>query len=128
VNAIRTFSHIASAAILAVSAAGLGAQELSRYALDIVNPGDDAAVLDDNGDVSVRATVVPDLAASDRVELLLDGLAVAPPASTLEFPLSGIGPGQHVLQARIIDSTGNVGSISPPSIFRLREPAHASGK
>jgi hypothetical protein len=65
--------------------------------------------------------VGPELASGDDVEVLLDGEPLAAPASTLDFHVSGLAPGPHLLQARIIDSTGNVGSISPPSFFYVGE-------
>ncbi len=39
--------------------------------------------------------------------------------STLAFALSDIPRGEHQLQTRIIDSTGNVGSVSPSSTFYM---------
>jgi hypothetical protein len=66
-------------------------------------------------------TIAPALASGDKVELLIDGAPVAPPMKSLDFPLSGIARGPHLLQARIIDSTGNVGSISPSSTFFVWE-------
>ena len=69
----------------------------------------------------VRVTVVPDLASGDQVELLVDGMPAAEPSTTLDFPLVGLVRGTHVLQARIIDSTGNVGSISPSITFYVWE-------
>jgi hypothetical protein len=110
-------SVFATAAVLAVAAPGVTPRGTPNYDLDIVNPADEATVFSDNGDVSVRATVVPDLANGDQVEFLVDGLPIAPPTSVLDFPLYGIVHGQHMLQARIIDSTGNVGSISPSRTF-----------
>ena len=87
-----------------------------RYDVDIVSPGDLATVFSDSGDFSVRTKVVPDLAAGDRLEFLLDGTPIGPPSPILELPLYGITRGEHVLQARIIDSTGNVASVSPASV------------
>lgn len=93
------------------------AQGIADYQLTIVNPPDEAAVFNDNGDVPVRATVMPDLAQGDQVELLVDGLPAAPASTALEFPLAGILPGPHRLQARILDATGNVRSVSPSIAF-----------
>jgi hypothetical protein len=116
---MRALASIATAAVLALAALGVSAQETANYQLNIADPADEATVFNDSGDVLVRVTVVPDLATGDQVELLVDGLPAAPPATTLEFPLSGLVRGPHLLQARIIDSTGNVGSISPSSTVRV---------
>ena len=114
---MRTLSSIVAAAALAVAALGASAQGVPNYDLDIVAPADGATVFSNTGDVLVRATAAPDLAKGDQVELLVDGVPAASPSATLEFPLSGIVRGQHMLQARIIDSAGNVGSVSPSSTF-----------
>jgi hypothetical protein len=118
---IRTLLRIAAAAVIAMPALGAFAQGSPDYNLDIVTPADEATVFDDNGDVMVHTTIVPDLANGDRVQLLVDGLPAAPPATSLEFPLAGITRGQHLLQARIIDSTGNVGPVSSSSTFYVWE-------
>jgi hypothetical protein len=114
---MRKLTRIAAAASLAAAALGALAQGNPEYDLDIVDPAEWGTVFNNNGDVLVRATVVPDLAAGDQVELLVDGLSAAPPSAVLEFPLSGLTRGQHRLQARVIDATGNVGSVSPSSTF-----------
>lgn len=109
------------ATLLAVAAFAAVAQETTSpvYQLDIVSPLEDAIVFEDNGDVQIQATVVPDLADGDRVEFLLDGHPVGPPSTILEVPLYGIVRGPHLIQARIIDATGNVGSISPSKNFHV---------
>jgi hypothetical protein len=111
--------------ILAAAASSFGfgarAADPSKYQLDIVDPANQATVFNNSGDVSVRVTAVPDLANGDQVELLVDGVPAAPPSTTLDFPLSGLVRGTHMLQARIIDATGNVGSISPSSTVYIWE-------
>lgn len=120
---MRTPIRIAAAAVLAAAALGVCAQGILKYDLDIVDPAYDASVLTDSGDVSVRVAVVPDLAQGDGVELLVDGQPAGAPAGALEFQLSGIAPGEHMLQARIIDSTGNVASVSQSRILYVWQPA-----
>jgi hypothetical protein len=107
------------AATVALAAHGVVAQQTPGYDLAIVEPADGLTVFDDGGDVAVRVSVVPGLENGDQVELLLDGLPVAPPGASFEFPLSGVTRGEHQLQARIIDATGNVGSISPSSTVNV---------
>lgn len=118
---MRALSRLAAAAAIALAGCGAFAQQVPGYDLGVVAPGNDATVFDDNGDVEVRVTVAPDLANGDQLELLLDGMPVAPPTMSLDYPLYGVMRGQHLLQARIIDATGNVGSISPPSTFYVWE-------
>ena len=104
------------AAALAVPLLATAALPARAYDIDIVSPADLSTVFDNSGDFSVRMTVVPDLEAGDRLEFLVDGTPVGPPSPILEIPLQGIPRGEHVLQARVIDSTGNVGAMSPPSV------------
>jgi hypothetical protein len=105
------------AAAIALPGLGVSAQETPGYRLRIVSPAEDARVFSDAGEVAARATVVPDLANGDRIELLVDGDPAGPPATSLDFRVSGMARGPHVLQARVIDSTGNVNAVSPSSIF-----------
>jgi hypothetical protein len=110
--------------VVLVLAAGVVSAQLSRnYQLAIVTPADDGTVFDDNGDTFVQASIEPPLSQGDRVELLVDGFPVAAPGSSLEFELQGIGSGPHLLQARVLDATGNVAAISPSSNFQVGEPA-----
>jgi hypothetical protein len=110
---LSSFVVAAGVALPALAAAVPGA---AGYDVEIASPADQETVFSDSGDISVRTTVAPDLAMGDRLEFLLDGTPVAPASPILEFPLHGVARGTHVLQARILDSTGNVASISPPSV------------
>jgi hypothetical protein len=105
------------AAVLAVTAFGAAAEPRSAYDIAIASPADDSTVFSDSGDVSVRVAVSPALGNGDRVELLVDGASVAPPMAVLDFPLQGVTRGQHVLEVRVIDATGNVASSSGATVF-----------
>jgi hypothetical protein len=105
-----------TAAALAAPVLATAAPDVRGYSIDIVSPADLSTVFNDSGDFTVRTTVAPDLAAGDRLEFLVDGSPIGPPSPVLEIPLYGIPRGEHVLQARIIDSTGNVASVSSPSV------------
>jgi hypothetical protein len=109
--------RMAVAALAATAALAAGAQQAAPYRVTIGNPGDDATVYSDTGEMTVQVAVTPDLAGGDSVELLVDGEPAGLPTTSLDFPLTGMARGQHMLQARIIDATGNVGSMSPPSTF-----------
>ena len=113
------FGAVATAVVVMVF--GVSAQELHApvYALEIVSPPDEAVVFDDGGNVRVEVAVAPGLADGDQVEFLVDGFALGPPATVLEIPAFGILPGPHVLQARIIDASGNVGALSPSIHFHV---------
>ncbi len=129
---MRSLLHLIAPAVLALPMlAFAAAPEARAYDVNIVSPADLETVFSDSGDVQVHASVVPDLAAGDRLELLVDGDSIGPPSPILEIPLYGMTRGEHVLQARVIDSTGNVASTSPPSVVyiwqaSLRFPNRAS--
>ena len=109
--------RMAAAASLAACAFGAAAQ--GPYQLGITDPLDQATVDRDTGPLLVRVVVVPELADGDQLELLADGFPVAHAGAALEFRLAAVAPGPHVLQARIIDSTGNVGAISPANVLTV---------
>lgn len=109
---MHTLLRIAAAAAIAVTALGASAQA-PKYQLEIAEPADGAVIFTDGGDVMVRAMVVPSLANGDQLQLLVDGAPAAASATTLEFALSGIIRGLHLVQATVIDATGNVGSNTP---------------
>ncbi len=113
---MRVLLSVLTAAVLAAPTLGAAAPRAGSYDVDIVSPTDQQTVFSDSGDFTVHTTVVPDLAAGDRLEFLVDGTPIGPPSPILELPLNGVTRGEHVLQARIIDSTGNVASISPATV------------
>ena len=116
---MRMLLRIATAATLTVAALGVFAQGTPNYQLNILNPANGGTVFNNNGEVLAQASVVPGLADGDQVQMLVDGVPAAAPAASLEVPLSGINPGLHTLQARIIDAQGNAGPVSPSSTFNL---------
>ena len=75
----------------------------------------------DDGALVVQAAVVPPLGSRDRLEVLLDGTPVASESHELAYRVYGTAPGLHVLQARIIDASGNVGAISATHVFTVRD-------
>jgi hypothetical protein len=112
---MRTLFSIITVGAMAFAPLLVPAQGRDAYRLAIVSPADGGTVFNNAGDLTVQVSVVPDLAPADNVELLVDGLPAAAPGKTLDFSLTGLVRGPHVLQARIIDSTGNVGSMSASS-------------
>jgi hypothetical protein len=118
-NGVRQKFAMAAAvlALVAAAAPGVAAQGGSSYQLSIVSPPDESTVFSDSGDVAVKATIAPPLAQGERIEFLVDGMPAGPPTRSLEFSLSGTARGQHLLQARVIDTTGNVAAISQSDTF-----------
>jgi hypothetical protein len=118
-NGVRQkFARVAVVFTLAaVAATGVAAQGGSTYQLSIVSPADHSTVFSDSGDVTVKATIAPPLAQGERIEFLVDGMPAGLPTTSLNFSLSGTARGQHLLQARVIDTTGNVAAVSPADTF-----------
>jgi hypothetical protein len=114
---MRALIRITAAALVAATALAAGAQQAASYQLTIGNPADESTVYSDNGEMTVQVAVTPDLAGGDSVQLLVDGEPAGFPTTSLDFALAGMARGQHMLQARIIDATGNVGSVSAPTTF-----------
>jgi hypothetical protein len=115
-----------AAMTLALSGAAFGAnagasaqEEGSAYQVSIVNPADQSTVFSDAGEMTVHASVSPPLAKGDSLELLVDGQSAGPPGTSLDFALSRMARGEHLIQARVIDATGNVAVASPPDTFQL---------
>jgi hypothetical protein len=116
---MRTLLRIVAAAILALPVSGVHAQGTSKYQLGIIAPADGSTAFSNTGEVIVRASVVPDLANGDQVELLVDGEPVAPPGTTLDFSLAGVTRGLHQLQVVVLDAAGNAISTSPASTLNV---------
>jgi hypothetical protein len=105
--------------ILALAPAFGASAEDSTYQVRIVNPADQSTVFSDTGEMTVLASVSPPLANGDGLELLVDGESAGPPGASLDFALSGMARGEHLIQARVIDATGNVAVASPPDTFQV---------
>jgi hypothetical protein len=103
-------------AATALAAAALAAGAQPSYQLSIVEPADQSTVFSDTGEMTVQLAVAPNPAPGESIELLVDGAPAGASAST-EFALSGMTRGEHTLQARIIDSTGNVAATSATTLF-----------
>jgi hypothetical protein len=110
---MRKTIHAVVAVLVAAAVLGASAQEASPYQVSIVSPSDQSTVFSDTGEMTVQAEVSPALAGGDRLELLVDGRSIAAADGALDFTVFGMARGEHLLQARIIDATGNVAAVSP---------------
>jgi hypothetical protein len=104
------------AAFLVGLSTAAAAQDPAPYQVSIVSPDDLSTVFSDTGEVTVDTKVVPPLASGDHIELLVDEQQ-GPPSSSLQFALAGLPRGLHLLEARVIDASGNVAAISAASTF-----------
>ncbi|MEC9483995.1 MAG: DUF4124 domain-containing protein [Halomonas sp.] len=69
------------------------------------------------GDVQVMLDVDPDLREDHRVRLLLDGEISQSAMHTKAFILTNLDRGEHVLQAELLDASGQVRHRSAPVIL-----------
>ena len=85
-----------------------------------MQPANEATVFDNAGNVEVKLALSPalDIAAGDRIALLLDGQQAALQSAT-QFRLSAVVRGEHRLEARIVDRSGNTVIASAPLEFHL---------
>ncbi len=86
----------------------------------VVQPANDTTVFDNAGNVDVTIAVSPELdtRAGDRVALVVDGRRTSVQAAT-QFKLFGITRGEHILEAQIVDRSGNTVISSDPVKFHL---------
>ena len=90
--------------------------------LAIRSPANDETVRENAGNVTVVATIEPDLRPGHIVEVVLDGQVVAA-GSSATVALTEIERGTHTLMVRIIDEAGQTLLGSPPSTFHLQRYA-----
>jgi len=105
----------------AVAANYAAAQRATAYrSIAVEQPAHGATVFDNAGDMDVVVSVSPELdaAAGDRIALILDGRTASVRAAT-RFKLTGVARGEHSLEARVLDSGGNVLISSGPVNFHM---------
>ena len=95
--------------------------------LNIVTPVPDETVRNNVGLVDVTIDFQPELRGGDRVVLTMDGRSVGESTGARQFTLQNVDRGAHVLQFKIVDSTGKqLGASSPVTVFvhraRLGKP------
>jgi hypothetical protein len=89
-------------------------------AVRIVAPGQDATVHDNRGNVAVVVSASPplDVAAGDRIVLLMDGRTVAK-GPEAHFVLTEVDRGVHTVQAQVTSADGRILAASPPVTFDM---------
>lgn len=87
--------------------------------LKVASPANDAAVRDNAGNVTVTASVEPELASDHVMQLYLDG-TLRQSGPTTSFQLTNLDRGSHDVELRIVDQGGNVLASSGPSVFHLQ--------
>lgn len=92
------------------------------YQVSIAQPQNDQGLRANDGVVTVNIRLAPSLNGDrgDKLQLLLDGEAVAPPGRQTSFQLDNVDRGTHYLQAVITDEYGNALIRSERSVFHLQ--------
>lgn len=104
-------------------AADRNEQALPYSAVRITSPADDEVVWDDQGDVTVRVEVQPELQVEHghRVVVMLNGETVTSPSAGTVFALDDIVRGTHVLQAAVRSREGDTLIASGKVTFHMKQ-------
>lgn len=87
--------------------------------VSVLQPGPGQTVRNNEGTVTVSVAVTPALRKSDRVRVLLDGVAIQPDSTSQSLTLSEVGLGSHNLLVQIVDGAGTVLASSASVQFFL---------
>lgn len=85
----------------------------STYSVSIVQPQDQSTV-HNQAPITVMASVQPALKTGDSLQLLVDGLPMGSPQTSLQFTLQDLIRGTHQLQVRILDVNAQTLKMSLP--------------
>jgi hypothetical protein len=90
-----------------------------RYSqVAITQPGNDQALRQNNGDITIHIAVSPSLKSGDVISLDMDGKEVAS-GTTTTIALKNVDRGTHTLQARVMSEGGQTWVSSDPVTFHL---------
>ncbi len=87
----------------------------------IVQPRADETIHDNSGHLNVAVSIDGgrELAAGERLRLVLDGMPAGRDRRSLATGLDGVARGTHSLKALVVDRSGNVVASSDPVIFHM---------
>jgi FlaG/FlaF family flagellin (archaellin) len=98
------------------------AQGVEGYqSLEIVQPENDATVRSNEGTVSVSLALTPTLVDGHSVKITVDGKELPGEVRSTQFTLNNLNRGNHTLETRIVDASGNVVIRSNRINFHLRQ-------
>ena len=91
------------------------------YELVITSPTEEETIRDNEGNITIMATISPDLGTKHLLVLLMDGTVVGAPQNTPIFNLKNIDRGEHSFEIKAIAQNGKqLASTSPRTIFLHR--------
>lgn len=91
-------------------------------AFEIVAPEGNQTLRQDSADIVVSLTIDPPISDGHRMELVLDGVAIASDKGGTQLVLNGVAYGSHRLVARVLDQNGLIAARSDAVDFHLRKP------
>ena len=90
---------------------------VERYrSISIASPGNDEAVRNNAGNVTISTSIDPRLIPSHEVIIYIDGKEIGRGSSATA---NNVDRGTHTASAKIVDSSGNTVISSSPSTFHL---------
>lgn len=91
------------------------------YATTIISPANDSTIPMGPGNFTVSVAISPALAATERLQLLVDGSPAGAPQRSSGWELQNVYRGKHTLEVQRLDQQGKIVDRSEPvTVFVLR--------
>ncbi|MFN4290995.1 MAG: DUF4124 domain-containing protein [Permianibacter sp.] len=94
------------------------------YQVQITEPAVDAVLRDNEGKVSVSASIAPSLDEDHRVQLLLDGSVVGLPGRASSWELTDVERGEHSVRVEVIHKAGKLLGSAQSKFMLFRASAN----
>ncbi|WP_394202456.1 DUF4124 domain-containing protein [Shewanella waksmanii] len=81
-------------------------QAQPSYRINISSPSEEETIRDNNGDVTIMATISPKLAAGHVLVLVMDDKVKGPPQTSPIFALNNVDRGEHSFEIKVVAQNG----------------------
>ncbi|QLE87321.1 MULTISPECIES: DUF4124 domain-containing protein [Shewanella] len=81
-------------------------QAQPSYRINISSPSEEETIRDNNGEITIMATISPKLAPGHVLVLMMDGKVKGAPQNSPIFALSGIDRGEHTFEIKAVAQSG----------------------
>lgn len=81
---------------------------IAYQTVEILEPADDSTIPPGQLNVVIQVRVTPTLQDGHHLQILFDGKALGPPASTTSWVVGDLVRGAHNIRAQIVDSNGDI--------------------
>ncbi len=96
-------------------------EPMVSYKININSPSEEETIRDNEGNITIMATISPDLAPRHVLVLLMDGVVVGAPQNTPIFNLENVDRGEHSFVIKAVAQNGKqLASTSPRKVFLHR--------